>query len=54
MKNLSYQELKMQEYFISPNFTTEKKKLLFKWRTRAERFGEILGEDKARLCVHYV
>ena len=57
MKNLSYQELKMQEYFSSPNFTTEEKKTLFKWRTRAERFGENFRGGQSQimcpLCMNH-
>ena len=40
MKSLNYPELKIQEYLLSQNFTTDQKKTLFKWRVRAERFGD--------------
>ena len=40
MDNLSYSDLKIQNYFLSDEISTSEKKMLFRIRTRMEQFGE--------------
>ena len=40
MENLSYKDLKIQDYFPSDHLDYKQKQTLFKLRTRMERFGE--------------
>ena len=40
MENLSYSDLKMQNYLVSAETTINEKKTIFKYRVRMERFGE--------------
>ena len=40
MENLSYTDIKIQDYFNSDQMNNEQKRMLFKFRTRKERFGE--------------
>ena len=40
MENLNYQELKIQKYLVSESTTSIQKKIVFKYRTRMENYGE--------------
>ena len=40
MENLSYKDLKIQDYFLSDHLDYKQKQTIFKLRTRMERFGE--------------
>ena len=40
MENLSYTDIKIQDYFNSDQMNNEQKRMLFRFRTRMERFGE--------------
>ena len=40
MDNLSYSDLKMQSYFTGDQISTSEKKMLFRVRTRMEKFGD--------------
>ena len=40
MKNLTYESLRIQNYFTRTDITIEEKKTIFKYRTRMADFGE--------------
>lgn len=44
MDNLSYYELKMQDYLKLDQFTVEENKLILLWRLRMARFGSNYGD----------
>ena len=48
MKNVVYRDLTLQSYFSGEEFNSIQKKIIFKFRTRIERFGENFrgGEEK--------
>ena len=50
MKNLQYDELKLQKYLKLSELTVEEIKHLLLWRTRMTKFGKNYGEGD-KLCV---
>ena len=51
LDNITYRELKMQEYFQSDKFSIEQKLTIFRCRVRMERFGEnFRGGNVAVMC----
>ena len=58
MKNLTYEELKIQKYLTNKNTTVEEKITLFKWRTRMENFVENFKGGKSdvvcKICKSHV
>ena len=58
MKNLHYNELKIQNYFLDEKVKTEEMKMIFRYRTRMERFGENFRGGKEQvicpLCQNHL
>ena len=51
MKNLIYDEFKIQDYFVRNDISTEFKKTLLMWRTRMAKFGEkFRGGQNTIIC----
>ena len=51
MKNLSYTELAMQEYFKIEGISTKQAQNVFKWRVRMAPLGEnFRGNEKLKMC----
>ena len=51
MKNIVYDELKIQSYFTNAEISTEKAKIIFKYRTRMLKFAEnYRGEANNVMC----
>ena len=49
MDNVSYRELKTQNYLLDEKLTTEEKKTAFKYRTRMENYGENYRGGKSQV-----
>ena len=51
MDNVSYTNLESQEYFKSDQISNDQKRMIFKYRTRMERFGEnFRGSQNMVMC----
>ena len=58
MDNLSYNEHSIQDYFLSNLTSNSQKRMIFKYRTKMERFGENYSGGKAHVmcpicALHY-
>ena len=49
MDNVSYRDLKMQNYLLDENLTSEEMKTVFKYRTRMEDYGENFRGGKTQV-----
>ena len=51
MDNINYRDLKIQDYLVDENLTSEEMKTIFKYRTRMEDYGEnFRGGETQVMC----
>ena len=53
MDNVSYRDLKMQNYLLDENLTSEEMKTVFKYRTRMEDYGENFRGGKTQVICPF-